>query len=520
MESQRVIKKIYRKICNLLSLKNISWMAIVGFIFLLLPICYLSFVNRATGDDYGYGIFTREAWVTTGSLLKVMEAAGRTVKHYYYTWQGTWFSIFVFSLQPEVFHEHAYVIVVFLMLFLWIGSTFLLFNKVLHKELSMDIWSCCLVTIIFLIISIEFIPNTRASIFWYNGTVHYMLPFTMCQLLIYLLICYGKEYKIRYLTGIIILMVFLGGSNYQAALFALIIAVYAGIINYCKGKNKHIFLLLIPIFLEMIGLIISMKAPGNKVRGGEEFGFSVAKGIKTIGMSFVEGIATVGEYLKEKPLVFVGLFIIFLIVFEVFLRESIRNHKEECFVLRHPFWGFAALCCLYCAMQAPEIYAGVSVSKGVDNTNFLVFLLCTFAIMLIVAGKVVPRIKTTSEEFHCRIVVPGIILCLIAVILFKGEIRSGSTFSSLEYITSGQAADFKEQMELQTKLMMDESTEDVVVPEINGEQGPLSHMPVTDDNDNFTNWATSKFYGKNSVISMTRPEWIEEYGSQWHIQED
>ena len=87
------VKIIYSKICTVLSLKKITWITILGFILSILPICYLSFVNRATGDDYGYGIFTRAAWVETHSLIEVLKASWMTIKQYYVGWQGTWFDI-------------------------------------------------------------------------------------------------------------------------------------------------------------------------------------------------------------------------------------------------------------------------------------------------------------------------------------------------------------------------------------------------------------------------------------------
>ena len=65
-------------------------------------------------------------------------------------------------------------------------------------------------------------------------------------------------------------------------------------------------------------------------------------------------------------------------------------------------------------------------------------------------------------------------------------------------------------MDLQTRLMEDESVEDVVVPFINDVQGPLMHMPITGDSGSFTSWATAQFYGKNSVIAIDRSKWMEE----------
>ena len=67
-------------------------------------------------------------------------------------------------------------------------------------------------------------------------------------------------------------------------------------------------------------------------------------------------------------------------------------------------------------------------------------------------------------------------------------------------------------MDLQTKLMESGDGENIVVPGINDVQGPLMHMPVTNDKAAWTNTVTADFYGKNSVISIDRPEWMALYG--------
>ena len=111
------MREKYDKLCRFLSINKIA--VFMGIIFLvsLLPVCYLSFVNRASGDDLGYGTYTRIAWMSTHSLLAVAKAIGRTIRQFYYGWQGTWFSIFLFTLQPEVFSDRAYVIVAFIMIY-------------------------------------------------------------------------------------------------------------------------------------------------------------------------------------------------------------------------------------------------------------------------------------------------------------------------------------------------------------------------------------------------------------------
>lgn len=512
----RLFKNAYKRICKVLSTKSLSWLVLVLFLLLLIPIGYLSTVNRATGDDYGYGAYTRAAWMASHSLIQVVKSIGFTVKQYYDGWQGTWFSIAMFALQPEVFCDKAYVIVVFLMLFLWIGSTALLFYRIMREEWGFDKWSFRIITLVYLIISIQFVPSTKSAIFWYNGCVHYMLPFAMCQMVVWLVLNYIEKFQVKYLFWITILTTLLGGSNYQAALFALIALVYAGIMGWIEKKNKNVYLLGIPIALEMVGLIISMKAPGNKVRGGENFGFSLSKIIVTIGKCFLEGIRTIITYFQEKPLVFVGLLILFLLFMEAFAKKPLQKKKI-------PAGIFAfALFCLFCAMQAPALYAAVDVSGGVGNMNYLIFLLMGLGLLAVLANSIVGTYKrrkadssdALNEAIHKAVVLPGLFICLFLMFLCRSNIKSSTSWISMEYIRSGQATDYKEQMDLQTKLLEDENTEDVVLPFINDVQGPLMHMPVTDNPEAWTNTVTREFYGKNSVVAMERPKWMELYGER------
>lgn len=498
----KVFKKGYDKICNFLSIKNITWISLGIFVITMLPIFYLSFMNRASGDDYSYGTYTRAAWMATHSLWEVIKASWRTIVQYYYGWQGTWFDIFLFTIQPEVFSDKAYFIVVFLILFLWFGTTVLLFKEIFVKRLELDKWSFGFITIIFLMINVQFVPSTKSAIFWFNGCAHYMIPFAMCQFLAFLLLKYIQDYKIKYWMGIFIIMTLLGGANYQAALFGIIIAFYLGIAEYVINRNKKVFWLLVPAAAEMIGLIISFKAPGNKARGGEDFGFSVGLVIETVLDSFITAIKDIGVYFQNKPIVFIGLFMIFLVLLE----NAKRNTKKENVV-----WNFIvvlAMFCLYSAMQAPAIYAGVEVSGGVYNMNYQCFLLMMLTALYVLAGIIGNCMKKiTAESIHKNLLIPGFVICCFLLILCRSNIKDSTTWICMDYITSGQAADYKEQMDIQTRLMLDENATDVVVPFINNEQGPLMHMPVTDDKKAWSNTVTSQFYGKNSVVAIERPLW-------------
>lgn len=485
---------------KLFSEKYLTYFFVVIFILTLIPLSYLSFINRATGDDYWYGHYTRIAWQSSHSLIAIIKASFDTIKQFYYSWQGTWFTIFLFTLQPEVFSDKAYFITAFLMLFLWIGSTFLIFRELLVVKIGMDKWSYRLFTIIFLMVSIQFIPSTRSAIFWFNGGAHYMIPFAMCQFLAYALLHFSQKYSLKWYIIICILMTLLGGANYQAAILGLIITFYLGIAAFLNHNNKRIFALFFPIALEITGLIISMRAPGNKVRGGEDFGFSLAKGFLTIGLSFIEGIRDIGDYINNSSLIFIGLILIFLISLNAF-------RKNEYQIINHPVIASLALFCLYSSMQAPAIYAGVEVSGGVYNMNYQMFLLTASGILLIISQCIAVKYHDFISKFYGKIIFLGMALCMIIFVLGRSDLKTSTLWVSMEYIISGQAADYREQMNLQTDMLVDENVTDVILPQINNIQGPLMHMPVTSNPDAWTNTVTSNFYGKNSVVAIPRPEW-------------
>lgn len=504
--------EMYEKICDFFSIKKITLVAAVGFILMLLPVFYLSFINRATGDDYGYSLYTKTAWLSTYSIIEVMKGIWKTLKQFYIGWQGTWFTIILFSLQPEAFHEKGYVLVAFFMLFIWCGSTILLMKELLGKKLQFDKWSVNLITILFLIIAISFVPRKQPAIFWYTGAAHYTIPFSMCQMVVYWLLKYSEEYKIRYFVGITAFMACLGGANYQAALFALIVTVYFIIADFVLKRNKKTFLLFIPMVLEAIGLIISIKAPGNSVRGGEEFGFSVGKVLGTVGMSFVGGMKDAISYLKELPMIYVLLLMIFFVVLHAVKERGYEVRIKYSLIL------FLSVFCLYSAMQAPAIFAAVEVSGGVYNTNFLVFLMLMMTAIVIVAekhGKWLSKKQPQIWEcLYSRMVVPGFIVCMFLLLICRSDIKETTTWQCIDYIATGQAADYKAQMDQFIELLSDDSVQDVVLPSINDKQGPLQHMPATTDPTAWTNTTISNYFGKNSVVAIPRAEWEEIYNKK------
>lgn len=502
-EGEKIISRIKWKLTHLLNDRNCFYGLVFLFLLSLIPILALSSGNYATGDDLGYSRLTHEAWEITHSPLKVLQAAAETVRGYYYGWQGTWFSVFLFSLQPEAFSPAGYVIVPALMLAVWLVTTGLLSYYLLVKKAGFGVCSFGSIYLLFAAAGIQFVPSTKSAIFWYNGAAHYIIPYGIAMLAIYCYIKYmdseGRALAGSY-AGLLVCMTLLGGGNYQAALLAPIVIVMVTIYHWRdEKKRKKIPACILPFAAEAVGLVISIKSPGNKVRGGEEFGFSMGQAVETVLSCFIRGMKQAVFYLVEHPLL-----ILLFVTAAVICRRGLKNSKSG---KKYPYPAVFVILsyCVYCAMFAPEIYAGVEVSGGVPNMNYYIFLIMVFGDIIYVEGAW--SSPQTKKKVPSAAPVLALAAGLLFLAVFRGDIKQTTTFQCVEYIRSGQAADYKSQMKYQREKLLDDSIKEVVLPQINDVQGPLMHMPLTEDPQAWTNQNAKEYYNKASVIALPREVW-------------
>ena len=497
----------------------LSVLVIAAFIISLMPVLYLSFTDVATGDDYGYGAATRAAWLGTHSLQAVFTAAADGVRGTYASWQGTWFSVFMFALNPEVFNAHAYWIVPWLVLALQICSVLTFTHHFLVIRCGMDGLTWVSVSCLLLMAEIQCAMSPQSAIFWYVGTTHYMLPFAMALFAVVL----GDRFltmqdgtrgvMIRDYVLLLILQTLLGGASYQAALLVpltltVILLMKRAVAGRQKTDVSHAAFrrecaLLIPFIAELAGLIISAKAPGNKARGGENFGFSFAKAAETILQCFAEAAQQAVNYLLHYTYAVIAVILIGILVHAA---VSAGRRKGT---YRHPLFFILLMLCLNASAHAPALYAAVDVSGGVGNTNFYVFLFTLCAVVVYLTGW--------AEEKRLEIPKPAIakaalvLVILLMCILGRHSLKATTDYVCYTYISSGQAADYRMQTAQQYELLTQEDVTDPVVPMINDVQGPLQQMPVTTDPAAWSNTVTARFYGKKSVTGMDRAQWNEMY---------
>mgnify|MGYP005760513139 CR=1 FL=1 len=501
------MKKLAERISN-------KWIAVLSigiFGISMLPIWYLAFYARPSGDDYGYSVLTHAAWVDTHSFIEVIKAAMETVRINYTGWNGDWFTTFLFSFMPEVFVPYSFWIVPFVMTAAVIIATFYFMYEVCIKCIGMPVSDYLIYTSGLLFACYQFIPSTAIGMYWYVGAMHYMIPYAVGLTGIVYTLKFFRTGKNRYLTGLTICAFSIGGSSYFTSLLLFMFLVFSGAVFFKKDRVRTLWLLL-PFLVCLVGFIIQCKAPGNKVRGGEEFGLDLSLAVYTVYESLRRGIKMLGVWAQNKTLVFILLFLI-----SVFSVESIsRAVEKHDWKYPAPFIFVIVMYGFYSAMFAPEVYSevfdSIEISLGPETIQFFTFLVVSIIAIWYCEGWMITKIKKgkhaqgalsfIQKKYRYRILFPAIIVAGILVVLNRGWLGDCVDRQVYEYVSSGQAEDFRAQIKSQMDILLDDSIKEAYLVPINPEQGPLMHMPVTTDENAFTNRVVRDFYGKEKVVMI------------------
>ncbi|MBR5597743.1 MAG: hypothetical protein IKW30_10105 [Lachnospiraceae bacterium] len=521
------MRDFYKKSINFLDSKKIG--IIVGILFLLslLPIIYVGMYNYATGDDYWYGLYTHRGWVEHG-FIGAIKGAFETVAIFYKNWQGTWFTVFLFSLAPSNFVEGTYWITVFIALGMTIGSFAYLANYYLVNILNFTRGAMITIVCMISYLGIQYMYKTTSGLYWFNGVMHYCVPFFLGALAIVHTHKFVREKKKKDYVVLFLAFTLLGGSSYLAPITASLTAVLILLsqikIRKCEFKNKKFSFdfdkrnlwVLAALMAEVVGLLISFLSPGNSVRGTEEFGFDLKWALECIYYAIDRGIYLGEDYFLKNGVTTMMYVLIFFLLWSQLWRCDRENIK-----FRYPLFYVVFLNGIYWSSYTPEIYSRSDVSGGVHNTYLHVFLIVTLGCMIFVHGwaqdKLVVYWKKKAEKadksyeeirdnsiFYEKKYKTYIMAPILAVgIIILGIVMCFSKVSTtnkacMEYAKSGRMEQYAQVRQEQHKILSDEAIEDALVPEM-GDQYPLLNMYMRENADDSRNIDRALYYGKKSV---------------------
>lgn len=497
--------------------KNRARILMILFIISLLPIIYCSFFNYATGDDLWEGAVAYRILQSGGSLKELFNSVFEWMKVDYFGWQGNWSSTFLWCFSPNVFGEKVYIVTAWIGLASIVGGNWYFMKYFNKKYLKFEHDILVLVYILVCFFSIQYMPYIRGGIFWYSAMINYTFPYGVTLAAFVWIDKWMEDGKWKYLLYLCLFYTFLGGSGYLCIVLnfeIIVLIVIKSMINKDKNRKKRSLFMLLPLILLMVGFIISLLSPGNAVRGGDSYEFGIVKVLNTLCQCIIEGASAIPRNFWE-----IKLFVVILPFLTVLLWNTL-NTKLCTFKFKNPVMATILIYLIYCSVYAPGIYSESDLSGGVYDTIYFVFVLSYFMIVLYWIGYIKNKVNEEKDSMLSWIKkidviqlekVVAILTIVICVLGANFLFSSTACKLSYDFIVTGQLADFEEQMQERLAILNDPEIQYVVLPEMNDQQGPLMHMPLMADPNAYTNHATARFYGKESVVAIPRDEYNRLY---------
>ena len=280
------------------------WMAIGSMAVLavtVFPFFYIAQYIWPCIDDFELSLWTKEAYLETGSVWKVLEAAMSFVKYKYEIWQGSFSSIFLMAMQPGIWGDQYYWTGVILVLGSLMIAVFALTYVCMVKygKCSKAVWLilCALPTWMWFMR----VMFTEEAFYWWTGASYYTGFHAWAMLIVAVAMCvladwerYGKTRK--GVLGVIIAFAcfFVGGGNYVSALMLVLVHGSITLIAYVQKKNCKWVLSGWLVFL-LTALMISILAPGNTNHMNKSFEHDVTV-VEAIFIAIRDGLIDIKDW--------------------------------------------------------------------------------------------------------------------------------------------------------------------------------------------------------------------------------
>lgn len=479
--------------------KKIAAGMVILMAITVIPMLVVARYSHASADDFGWGAGARrQVWNETHSIMQFVKAAFQGTVSMYHEWQGTFTTTFIQAFQPEIFNTNAYFIVPYIMLSFFLGSTALLLHYLLVIMLKMKKSVYIVVTMLYFLISIQYVPSTGEAFYWYNGAVAYTLAYSVLLFCLYFSLKFIFSGKKSNLVMAALTAFFVGGGNYLTiVLLPLLLILF--LFLFAPTKRNALYLL-VPLAVFVVTAIINMKAPGTQVRGGSGFGFDIHNVVRTIGRSVEKGLTDVRLMYANNPVIVLGMVIIAL-----FLASQMVGKQYE-FSFRFPLLFVVMTSGSYLAMYAPTYYAGVGAPFGrMSNLISFYFELSLILDIVYVTGYVTKRWNDKWKE-GCRKLMEKweiykiyVLLAAAVLILFHPDwYRTTAMARTVDYLVSGQAEEFGETMDRRYEILLNEELKDVELDPAPS-AGPLFNYDIGEDCNEWPNTAVAEFFYKDSV---------------------
>ena len=472
-------------------IKNNYYIIIPIIIFLIFigQLLYTATFSHPQVDDYNYSIYTFNA-LKNGGITELIKGVIKTVDEFYRTWQGTYSAITIMSLEPAIYGQEFYFLGSFILIISLVFSTYKLVQTITEKILLINKKYTYLITVIFLLITLETMPSIVQGLYWFNGASYYTLFYCFHLLNISLLLKMFllKENNKKNIILSILLTILIAGSNFILALQQVILLTLlnAYILYRNKRKNKGALLLLI---ISIIFFLISALAPGNSVRASSTAGMSP---VKAILYSFYYGASYI---LSWSNILNISVILIIVLI--------LVNETKKRINFKYPIILSLLVYCIFSATLTPTLYATSNLGEG-RLTNIIYYEYFIFSILVLYywIGFINSKFKvvkiTNYLKLNRKIIFSILIfISLISVIYKRSDITSYKIYK--EY-TSGAIIEYDKMYKERIKLLNDNTKKELVLEKFNNIPYTLFYSDISDDNDSWKNIPLRTIYNKDKIV--------------------
>lgn len=482
------LKSIFTKKCNT---KFLALFSLLLFIISIIPLLKLSVYSHACADDFTYGSLPHSIWNSSHSLFQTILSACTVVKNFYYSWQGTFSSMFLMALTPVVFGEQFYFITPYIMIIVITLSHFTLLHVVLVKLLNSDTFTWYLISSIVCFILIQSIHSPVNAFYWYNGSVHYifmhgcfilLLAFTMQ---INLTNSIWKKLIFTILSTLFSLIC--GGANYITALLGLVCLSSLALLNLLKRKN--FIWITFPVIVYIISFYINISAPGNFIRQEH---FNQLGPFQAIIKSFLAIIKYMPKWITPS-----------IILLMVLLVPTIWNLvAKSSFSFRFPLLSLAFSLCLIACMFTPNYYSISHVGPArVFNIIKMWFLLLLIFNEIYFIGWFCKHFSLSSKQMP-HFISFYIIIIVLLLIQFKMTPtiqKQYSSYAAYVSLKTGEAHQYDFEYSERLDELLSPKTKLVLKP-FSVKPRLLYFDDITEDPLNWKNTSTAAWYQKELIV--------------------
>ncbi len=497
---------------------NLSVILTFMYVLSVVPMLIIGIYNWPSVDDFSMALQPHQTFVATGNFFVTVGSAFTKTIYIYNNWVGYFFSSFLTCLSPSIFGERWSALNAIIVLGMLTYGVMYFYDALFRRVWKMQGHMSYGLSMLALLLIVQCMENgtTRAEAFyWWSGAINYTFMFGLSLAWIGMIFRFIYEYadvkkwrRVLRLVWICVLGFLLGGSNYMTALVMAVCSVLGLFILLMirlgkfelKGDGNTAWLWT-AFVCQLLGLVVSAIAPGNRIRGTSMGNISPIRVVLRSYFSVLD--VCINGMMRWEVLL--GIIVAAVIAWKM--------SEDMAFELHHPVvFALFSLSMMACCV-APPLYAVGSIeAPRIRSTmwmQFLVLLILTvvyYSCWIRQMTRGLGHEVADGDERNRYSDMASTVLTVIALFLVFGSLLSiyvnphyYCVTSAMRDLASGEASQYLAEKQQRMEIFDDDLVKDVVFEPHSVRPELLFQNDIYEDPTLWENTIVATYYNKDSV---------------------